>query len=174
MPPKKQQGKGGSNTQDAALDEKKLQLQTINRQADAVERMLLICSEQFQRSKLESLNAKKKIAELNTKFEEQEKHTNDKCAGMYRMYKSGQAQLVARIVQHEETIEELKTELNEARLALETTKAEKDAELAEKTKKINEQKQKMEEMAIAFGIKLKETLEQMSSHIHGAGRGDGR
>ncbi|CUE73111.1 Hypothetical protein, putative, partial [Bodo saltans] len=105
---------------------------------------------------------------------EQEKHTNDKCSGMYRMYKSGQAQLVARIVQHEETIEELKTELNEARLALETTKAEKDAELAEKTKKINEQKQKMEEMAIAFGIKLKETLEQMSAHIHGAGRSDGR
>lgn len=173
MPPKKAGGKEGA-PQDAALEEKKLQLATLNRQSDAVERKLLICSEQLQRSKLESLNAKKKIAELNTKFEEQEKHTNDKCSGMYRMYKSGQAQLVARIVQHEETIEELKTELNEARLALETTKAEKDAELAEKTKKINEQKQKMEEMAIAFGIKLKETLEQMSAHIHGAGRSDGR
>mmetsp|Transcript_70429 Transcript_70429/g.82060 ORF Transcript_70429/g.82060 Transcript_70429/m.82060 type:complete len:175 (+) Transcript_70429:58-582(+) len=169
MPPKKDaKGKGGgSNPQDAALEEKKQQLLTLQRQCDAVERMMLICSEQLQRSRLESLNTKKTIAELNGKFEEQEKHTHDKCAGMYRMYKSGQAQLIARIEQHEETIEELKKQLSEARQALETTKAEKDSELAEKTKKINEQKQKMEEMAIAFGVKLKETLEQMSYHIHG-------
>lgn len=166
MPPKKAPGKAAT-PQDAALDEKKQQLATLNRQCDAVERMMVICSEQSQRSRLESLNQKKRIAELNSKFEEQDKHTNDKCSGMYRMYKSGQAQLIQRIGQHEETIDELKKQLEEARQALETTKAEKDAELSEKTKRINEQKQKMEEMAIAFGIKLKETLEQMSYHIHG-------
>ena len=149
MPPKKAAGKkAAASPQDSAMDEMKQQLSTLNRQCDAVERMLVVCSEQLQRSRLESMNQKK-------------------CGGMFRMYKSGQAQLVARIQSHEQCIDDLRRELDEARQRLEQTKAEKDAELAEKTKKINEQKQKMEEMAISFGVKLKETLEQMSYHING-------
>ena len=168
MPPKQVKGgKGGNNPQDSALDEKKQQLSIMTKQCDAVERMMVICSEQVQRSNLEGLNLSKRIAELNSKFEDQEKHTQDKCTSMYKMYKSGQSQLLARIEAHENTIEELRKELDEDRQALERTKFEKDAEIAEKTKQINEQKQKMEEMAIAFGIKLKETLEQMSRHIQG-------
>lgn len=168
MPPKKAAGKkAAASPQDSAMDEMKQQLSTLNRQCDAVERMLVVCSEQLQRSRLESMNQKKRIAELNQKFEEQETYTDEKCGGMFRMYKSGQAQLVARIQSHEQCIDDLRRELDEARQRLEQTKAEKDAELAEKTKKINEQKQKMEEMAISFGVKLKETLEQMSYHING-------
>jgi chromosome segregation ATPase len=169
MPPKKAAGGKGKGTApvDPVVEEKKQTLFTLLRQCDAVERMMVICSEQIQRSQLESLNIKKRIAELNQKFEEQEKHTNDKCSQMYKMYKSGQSQLVARIEAHETTIDDLRKQLDEARVQLEQTKAEKDMELAERTRKINEQKQKMEEMAIAFGVKLKETLEQMSYHIHG-------
>jgi len=166
MPPK--QGKPAKNNPaDAAIDEKKMQLNVLNKQCEAVERMMVICSEQIQRSNLEGLNLNKRIAELNSKFEDQEKHTQDKCTSMYKQYKSGQSQLIARIEAGESSIEELRKQLDEARQALERTKFEKDAEIAEKTKKINEQKQKIEEMAIAFGIKLKETLEQMSRHIQG-------
>ena len=168
---KKGQGKGKSagksNPADAAVDEKRAALSAILRQCDAYERMMVVCSEQLQRSKLESLNLKKRIAELNSKFEEQEKHTNDKCIGMHKMYRSAQAQLFTRIEAHQIAIDGLRKQLNDAKEKLEQTKAQKDAEIAEKTKKINEQKQKMEEMAISFGIRLKETLERMSDHIQG-------
>ena len=150
---------------EAVVEEKKEELASVLRECEAIERMMVVCSDQRQRSGLETLNLKKQIAELNSKFEEQEKYTHEKCAGMYRLYNSGQAQLLARIEAHETTIEELRRQLDEAKETLEQTKGEKDAEIAEKTRRINEQKQKMEEMAIAFGIKLKETLERMSQHI---------
>eukprot|EP00758_Cryptobia_borreli_P005352 Tbor_TRINITY_DN4857_c0_g1::TRINITY_DN4857_c0_g1_i1::g.1363::m.1363 len=165
MPPKKAALKPGA--QDAIVEEKKNELDQILRECDAYERMMVVCSEQMQRSNLEILSYKKKIAALNSKFEEQEKQTHEKCIGMYKVYRSGKAQLLTRIEAHQVTIEELRRQLYESKSALERTKAEKDIEIAGKTRAINEQKQKMEEMAIAFGIKLKETLERMSQHIRG-------
>ena len=165
MPPKPVAAKKPAG--DAATDELKTQLDRVNRECESVERLLVICNEQMQRTNLESLNLKKKIAELNSKFEESERFTNEKCIGMNALYESGKEQLKGRIATHQSAIEELRAQLDEARQVLEATKAEKDAEIAEKTRRINEQKQRMEEMAIAFGIKLKETLERMSQHIHG-------
>eukprot|EP00744_Colponema_vietnamica_P010378 GILI01014671.1.p1 GENE.GILI01014671.1~~GILI01014671.1.p1 ORF type:complete len:182 (-),score=44.37 GILI01014671.1:96-608(-) len=166
MPPKGPAPKKSSAADTATLELRNT-LDGVKRECEGVERLMVICSEQMQRTNLESLNLKKKIAELNSKFDESEKFTNEKCIGMNKLYRSGQAQLLARIETHQASIDELRKQLDEAREQLERTKAEKDSEIAEKTRKINEQKQRMEEMAIAFGIKLKETLERMSQHIHG-------
>lgn len=167
MPPKAAAKAGKAGTADAAMGEKQEQLATIHRQCEAYENMIAICHEQTKRASLESLNLKKKIAELNEKFEEEEKLTRRTCEEMFGFYRNGQTALLQKIESQQNTIATLRQELDEARSKLERTKSEKDAVIAEKTKKINEQKQKMEEMAIAFGIKLKETLEQMSRYIQG-------
>jgi hypothetical protein len=164
MPPKK----AAKNTPaDAILGEKVEQWQGIKRQCEAYERTLQITSEQLQRSQLEKLNLKKKIVELNDKFKQEEGVTATMSHDMFRVYTSVQHQLIDKIEAHQSTIRGLRADLDNARLALEATKASKDAECAEKTKKINQQKQEMEEMAIRFGTELKATLEQMSHHIQG-------
>lgn len=172
MPPKQQGGKGGKGKSagDAAAEEKRGELEGLQKECAIYERMMVICSEQLQRSQLESLNLKKKIAELNEKFEKEEELTNKTTAEIFKAYRSNQSALVARIESHQATIEGLRKSLDEARHELERMKSEKDAIIAEKTKQINEQKQKMEQMAIEFGSNLKETLEQMSLHIQGGQR----
>ena len=169
MPPKENK-KGGKGQIDPAMAEKMEELDWIKRVCEAREWKLHVASEQLQRSKLESLNLKKKIADLNEKFEAESKMTDRTCSDMFKMYDSGKSQLYARITSHQDSIKELRKQLDEARHNLERTKAEKDEEIAKKTKAINEQKQMMEQMAIRFGVELKETLEHMSHHIHVQGR----
>ena len=162
--------KGKANPQEQAILEKVATWKGIEQECNVYEGMLTICSEQAQRSQLETLNLKKRIAELNEKLEKEEELTTKSCSEIFKSFRQQQKQLVSTIKSHEATIEGLRKNLDEARNELERTKTEKDAIIAEKTKKINEQKQKMEEMAVAFGVKLKETLEQMSLHIQGEGR----
>lgn len=166
MPPKQTK----SAQPDNALEEKLLQLRTIERHCEAYERTLAIYSEQLLRSQLEKLSLKKKILELNERFKAEEALTGTMCHDMFRAYRAVQHTLLQKIESQQTTIRSLKEELDVARVSLERTKSEKDAMCADKTRRINEQKQKMEEMAIAFGVKLKETLEQMSQHIQGGDR----
>lgn len=152
---------------DDAIAEKNKQLAQVKRQCEAYERMIQIGSEQLQRSQLEKLNLKKKVVELNERFRVEESLTSSMTHEMFKTYISTQRDLMTRIEGHQSTIAELRNDLSSLRMSLELTKQQKDAICAEKTRKINEQKQKMEEMAIAFGVKLKETLEQMSRHLQG-------
>jgi chromosome segregation ATPase len=161
--------KGKANPADQAMADKQNTLLGIQRECDVYESMLAICSEQLQRSQLESLNLKKKIAELNEKLEKEEELTTKTCSEIFKAFRVNQSNLVAKITGHEAKIQELRNSLEESRNKLEKLKAEKDAIIAEKTKKINEQKQKMEEMAVAFGVRLKEVLEGMSQQIQGRG-----
>eukprot|EP00759_Apiculatamorpha_spiralis_P032414 PhF_6_TR33845/c0_g1_i2/m.49637 len=147
----------------------KNQINANNKRCELLERMILIRVEQSQRSRLESLNLKRKIAELNEKFEHEEKLMDETCADMFQMYKKMQFDLCQKIETHEKAIEQLQKDLEESRQKLEAMKTEKDSAIAEKIKQINEQKQKMESMAIEFGEMLKATLEGMSRRIEAGG-----
>lgn len=164
MPPKPA---AKANPAEDALAEKQKQLAQIKRQCEAYERMVQIGSEQLQRSQLEKLNLKKKVVELNERFKIEESLTSSMTHEMFKTYTTTQRDLMSRIEAHQDTIKGLNKELRDLKSSLELTKQQRDLICAEKTRKINEQKQKMEEMAIAFGVKLKETLEQMSRHIQG-------
>ncbi len=168
MPPKKQTK--GSNPTESALEEKLAQLRAIERHNESYERIMAIHSEQLMRSQLEKLNLKKKILEVSERLTSEEAVTGTMCHDMFRAYRAVQHTLFQKIEQQNTTIKSLNKELSDARIALERTKAEKDAICAEKTRMINEQKQKMEVMAVEFGIQLKATLEQMSHHIQGGER----
>jgi len=171
MPPKEKKGKekGPKPTDDGDRDVKE-EISANEKRAELLERMILIRVEQTQRSRLESLNLKRKIAELNEKFEHEEKLTDETCADMFQMYKKMQSDLKRKILEQEVAITQLQADLEASRLTLETTKADKDDAIAAKTKQINDQKQRMEDMAIDFGQMLKETLESMSKKIETGGK----
>ena len=84
---------------------------------------------------------------------------------MTRQYKGMQEELIAQINKHEQTISEQKDQLERAQLQLEEVRRQMAVELALKDSEIQEQKQKMEDMAVEFGEMLKETLDKMSEKI---------
>ena len=171
MPPKdKDKAKKKEKSQDEAGQDVRDEIGAINKRCELLERIVLIRVEQTQRSRLESLNLKRKIAELNEKFEHEEKLTDETCADMFQMYKKMQSDLLGKITAQEAAIKQLQADLEASRLTLETTKADKDDAIAGKTKQINDQKQRMEDMAIDFGQMLKETLESMSRKIETGGK----
>lgn len=162
-----QGGTAGKAAADPATVEGNNKLTALKSQAKALQAKIMVTSQQLQRSRLESLNLKKRIADINEKFEKEEKMCNDMCSEMYAQYRYSQKQLLARIESHQSAIEDLRCALDDARKNLERTKAEKDEEIAAKTKSINEQKMRMDQLAVAFGQNLKTILEGMSQSIHG-------
>lgn len=145
--------------------QKQARVEENKARCQALERFLVIRAEQSQRAYLEQEGLRRRIIDLERKFQEEESQTDITHGEMYRQYKAMQGELIHRIELLHTSIGALREELEQSRQELDRTKAEKDAVIAEKNKKINEQKQKMEDMATEFGEMLKETLEQMSKKI---------
>ena len=103
-----------------------------------------------------------RVADLKRDFEREEKATFSITADMTRQYKDMQEDLIKRINEAENTITELKDQLELQGLAYEDLKKEKDRALAIKEAEIVDMKQKMDDMSAEFGDMLKATLEKMS------------
>jgi hypothetical protein len=115
-------------------------------------------------SKKKELEAR--VADLKRDFEREEKATFSITADMTRQYKDMQEDLIKRINEAENTITELKDQLELQGLAYEDLKKEKDRALAIKEAEIVDMKQKMDDMSAEFGDMLKATLEKMSERIN--------
>ena len=115
-------------------------------------------------SKKKELEAR--VADLKRDFEREEKATFSITADMTRQYKDMQEDLIKRINEAENTITELKDQLELQGLAYEDLKKDKDRALAIKEAEIVDMKQKMDDMSAEFGDMLKATLEKMSERIN--------
>jgi hypothetical protein len=169
MPPKKaakDKKKGGDD--DELSPEQKLA--KYERHIEALERLLMLRSEQAHRAKAEQAELSVKVRDLHGDFTKEQEDRSAITADMTRQYKSMHEDLVARINVLENTKAELLDQLELTRLAAEQQKKEKDHVVAIKDREIAEQKQKMEDMAIEFGEMLKETLEKMSQRIDTSGQ----
>eukprot|EP01013_Petalomonas_cantuscygni_P026540 TRINITY_DN4892_c0_g1_i2.p1 TRINITY_DN4892_c0_g1~~TRINITY_DN4892_c0_g1_i2.p1 ORF type:complete len:168 (+),score=18.60 TRINITY_DN4892_c0_g1_i2:103-606(+) len=140
-------------------------LDDLGLRKDAVERMLVIRSEQTARSRYERDMLKKELVELDAKLNEETKLLDSTSVDMYRHYRAMQSDLVDRIAQNQRDVAALRQKLAESRAEVEAILEEKEQVIAQKNRKLNEQKQRMEDMAIEFGESLKETLDQMAHRI---------
>ena len=107
-----------------------------------------------------------RVADLKRDFQREEKATFSITADMTRQYKDMQEDLIKRINEAENTITELRDQLELQGLAYEDLKKEKDRALAVKEAEIVDMKQKMDDMSAEFGDMLKATLEKMSERIN--------
>ena len=107
-----------------------------------------------------------RVADLKRDFQREEKATFSITADMTRQYKDMQEDLIKRINEAENTITELRDQLELQGLAYEDLKKEKDRALAVKEAEIVDMKQKMDDMSAEFGDMLKSTLEKMSERIN--------
>lgn len=172
MPPKKKAGgkdkkKSGDGDDEMTPEQK---IAKFERHIEALERCLMIRTEQAQRARAEQEEMTSKVRDLHADFEKEKDDRFGISADMTRQYKAMQEELISRINILENTISNLRDELELSRIALEQQKKEKDHVIALKDREIAEQKQKMEDMAIEFGEMLKETLEKMSQRIDTSGQ----
>eukprot|EP00762_Andalucia_godoyi_P005349 ANDGO_06742.mRNA.1 hypothetical protein GUITHDRAFT_149716 len=169
MPPKKagKDKKKGGDDDEMSPEEK---IQRYERRIEALERFLAMRSEQTFKSKSEQLELSTRVRELHEDFSKEQDDRFAITSDMTRQYKAMQEELITRINVLENTIANLRDELELSRIALEQQKKEKDHLVGMKDREIAEQKQKMEDMAIEFGEMLKETLEKMSQRIDTSGQ----
>eukprot|EP01012_Entosiphon_sulcatum_P015358 TRINITY_DN2033_c0_g1_i1.p2 TRINITY_DN2033_c0_g1~~TRINITY_DN2033_c0_g1_i1.p2 ORF type:complete len:132 (-),score=52.93 TRINITY_DN2033_c0_g1_i1:16-411(-) len=125
--------------------------------------------------RVEEQELREKVQQLDADYTNAQQKRFDIISDFTRQHKSMQDELIARITVLENTICDLKDQLELSRIALEETRKDKDQIIAQKDKEITEQEQKMVEMSDEFEEMLKETLEKMSErvdHVHSTDRDD--
>ncbi|KOO25695.1 hypothetical protein Ctob_012372 [Chrysochromulina tobinii] len=166
MAPKKDKkdAKKGGDGPSAELTDKDL-LEQARLRIESLEQQLVWREEKVQKALAAQKELQDRVAHYHKDFEREKEEVFDISADMTRQYKGMQEELLDRINKLEATIQLQKDQLEEAQQQLEQVKREKAQELALKDAEIQEQKEKMEDMAVEFGEMLKETLDKMSEKI---------
>uniref|UniRef100_A0A7S1HXZ2 Dynein regulatory complex protein 12 n=1 Tax=Eutreptiella gymnastica TaxID=73025 RepID=A0A7S1HXZ2_9EUGL len=134
-------------------------------QIESMERQFVQRTEEMTQARTEEGELREKCEQLETDYENTQKERFDIISDFTRQHKAMQDELITRITVLENTICDLKDQLELSRIALEETRKDKDQIIAQKDKEIIEQEQKMVEMADEFEEMLKDTLQKMSERI---------
>jgi chromosome segregation ATPase len=106
-----------------------------------------------------------RMEQINRDVEEERKITFEIKQDMTRQYKSMQEELLSKINNLEETVQQLNDQLADADVRQERLLKDKNAVIQMKDEEIAELKNKMDDMAEEFGEMLRETLEKMRERI---------
>lgn len=168
MPPKKKGGKkkSGGGDDDGEIKPDGLAAQYLMAENQALKRQLADRREDALEAIAKRKALQAQIDDLKRDFEREEKSTYAITADMTRQYKDMQGELIKRINSAENTITELKDQLELQRVAYEELKREKDRAVASKEAEIVELKTRIDELCAEFGDMLKGTLEKMSERIN--------
>ena len=169
MAPKKKDGKKDGKKDKAGeasgeLTEKDLLVQAQLR-IESLEQQLVWREEKTQAALAGQKELQERVAAYHADFEQEKNDIFDISADMTRQYKGMQEQLVERITQLSNTVQDLQDKLDDAESHLAKTVREKDEIIAAKDEEISQMKAKMEDMAREFGGMLKETLDKMRERI---------
>ena len=159
---KKDDKKGGDAS--AEMTEKEL-LEQAKLRIESLEQQLVWREEKTQVALAAQKELQERLAHYHADFEREKEEIFDISADMTRQYKGMQEQLVERITQLSNTVQDLQDKLDDAESHLAKTVREKDEIIAAKDEEISQMKAKMEDMAREFGGMLKETLDKMRERI---------
>eukprot|EP00993_Chasmostoma_nieuportense_P004158 NODE_4843_length_733_cov_18.475248_g4681_i0.p1 GENE.NODE_4843_length_733_cov_18.475248_g4681_i0~~NODE_4843_length_733_cov_18.475248_g4681_i0.p1 ORF type:complete len:212 (+),score=62.35 NODE_4843_length_733_cov_18.475248_g4681_i0:56-691(+) len=134
-------------------------------QIESLERQFVQRTETMTQARIEEQELREKAEQLAEDYGSSQNERFLIISDFTRQHKAMQDELIARITILENTICDLKDQLELSKIALEETRKDKDQIIAQKDKEIVEQEQKMVEMADEFEDMLKDTLEKMSERI---------
>ena len=167
MPPKKKAAKKkGGGEDDGEVKPDGLASKLFFAENQALKRQLADRREDALEAVAQKKALQAQIDDLRRDFDREEKSTYAITADMTRQYKDMQGELIKRINSAENTITELKDQLELQRVAYEELKREKDRAVAGKEAEIVELKTRIDELCAEFGDMLKGTLEKMSERIN--------
>eukprot|EP00668_Euglena_longa_P011356 GGOE01013753.1.p1 GENE.GGOE01013753.1~~GGOE01013753.1.p1 ORF type:complete len:236 (-),score=115.15 GGOE01013753.1:80-703(-) len=159
-----------SAEEEEGFDKDEILLKT-QMQIESLERQFVQRTEEMTQARIEEQELREKCEQLQQDYDSTQKERFDIISDFTRQHKAMQDELIARITVLENTICDLKDQLELSRIALEETKKDKDLIISQKDKEITEQEQKMAEMAEEFEQMLKDTLEKMSERIENTVQG---
>lgn len=159
---KKDSGGGGEEggALDAETTAKMFMMQSQSLQLQLADR-----TEDASRALAAKRELQARVNQMSTDLEDEQKRTFEITQDMTRQYKGMQEELLSRINNLEETIQELNDKLTDAMISNERITKDKDAIIKMKDDEIGELKSKMDDMAEEFGEMLRETLEKMRERI---------
>mmetsp|Transcript_26737 Transcript_26737/g.44726 ORF Transcript_26737/g.44726 Transcript_26737/m.44726 type:complete len:198 (+) Transcript_26737:72-665(+) len=171
--PKGKGGKGGKGSPkkkqpdvpgeiELTLEEK---YQRSQLKIEALEHELVTRNEQTLRAVTAQNELKAKVADSQREIEDEKQNMLDITSDMTRQYKAMQETLMSKNNALEQQIQEMRDQLDLARVALEEFSLSKQTIIEARDRQIAEQKQKMEEMASEFSEMLRQTLDKMSQRI---------
>lgn len=106
-----------------------------------------------------------RVNQMSTDLEEEQRRGFEITQDMTRQYKGMQEELLGRINNLEETIQDLNDKLTDSQLKNDQIKEERDTMMKMKDDEIADLKSKMDDMAEEFGEMLRQTLDKMRERI---------
>lgn len=143
------------------IEAKKQQIESLQLQCNAVERMLAICTDQQRRVDAEIKGTTRQIAVAQQRQDELDRSLDESVHYMINMAKATDDQLRQRREALQKTAADAERENAAIRLKLEEVTQRKQAELRKWQGEVETLQQHIDEKALIFGMKLKETLDRM-------------
>eukprot|EP01063_Lacrimia_lanifica_P012238 TRINITY_DN1885_c0_g3_i1.p1 TRINITY_DN1885_c0_g3~~TRINITY_DN1885_c0_g3_i1.p1 ORF type:complete len:257 (+),score=142.44 TRINITY_DN1885_c0_g3_i1:84-773(+) len=154
--------------EDPRMDElelKEIQISRATIKKECLEEEYLVRKQMRIDAHREEQEMRERRDQLEVDYSAQKQERYDIISDFTRQNKSMTDELIIRINDLENTISNLRDQLELSRVALVQMKEEKDQQIKQKEKEINEQAEKMEDMSQEFQSMLNETLEKMNERI---------
>ena len=169
MGPKKKGGKGkkdsgGGGEEGGAMDAE-TQAKMYMMTCQSLQLQLADRTEDASRAMASKRELTARVNQMSQDLEEEQKRGFEITQDMTRQYKGMQEELLSRINNLEETIQDLNDKLTDAQLKNDQIKEERDSMMKMKDEEIAELKSKMDDMADEFGEMLRSTLDKMRERI---------
>lgn len=159
MPPFKK----SENIEDV-IAARKEQIEHLKQQCYAVEVMLGINSDQQYRIRVESEGLARNVAQTAMKIEEVEQSLDSQVKYMAGLSKSTEEHLKNRFLSLQKSMEDVEKDNAELRRKLEALTTRREADLQRWIHDVEEKEQQIEDKALNFGLRLKETLLKVDIH----------
>ncbi|ORC85532.1 uncharacterized protein TM35_000341440 [Trypanosoma theileri] len=152
MPPKKKV------TDAQVLDEKRQQLESLKRQCQAVEQLMMLASDEIRYMDHEKHVLEKKLADLQEQMEAMERKTDEHVRIMQHMSTTNDEQLRQRLKSLEQLVADAEQGNAVLRQKIEETKKGKEEELQQLKNNIAVMRETLEVKALECGAQLRDIL----------------
>jgi chromosome segregation ATPase len=122
-------------------------------------------TEMSSKAMAEKRELQKRVEQMSNDFEEEQQRSYEITQDMTRQYKGMQEELLGRINQLENTVQELNDQLSDGEAKNDRLMKDKNKIIEMKDQEIADLKSKMDDMAEEFGEMLRETLDKMRERI---------
>ncbi|RNF13660.1 uncharacterized protein Tco025E_06090 [Trypanosoma conorhini] len=150
-----------------AVDEKRQQLDSMKRQCQAVEQLMMLAGEEKRYLEHEKTVLKKKLAELQEQNESTENRLDEHFRAMQNMSVTNEEQLRHRLKSLESKVADAEEGNAALRSKLEETTRQKKEELQRLHDGIAALREQLESKALEYGVQLRDVLFARSSPFEG-------
>lgn len=140
------------------IEGKKAQIESLEHQCYTVEQMIAITSDQQYRTHVEKDGLARQAAQKSLEIDEVEQLLNHQVKQMATLAKNSEDHLKGRLATLQKTFDDLEKENTEMKKKLEALVSRRQADLHRWETDVEDKEKQIEEKALSFGLRLRDTL----------------